>query len=113
MIEGIEITDTNGGEDSNGEAFGLSGNLIYVALGGLVGSILLFLVLNMGMSKSVLVSLIFSVPLTGGVLAYILLLKQGKPQGYDRDYLENLLFGSSWTLNVFNQPETLKLDDTE
>lgn len=84
----LRYTDTNSGDDSGGRAFGLEGNLylpVVLAVIGAVGLLaLLALVLHL---PYLMAGLVAGLPLTG-VLTWVVLLRQGKPPGYDRDWVQ-------------------------
>lgn len=105
------ITDTNSSEDSDGKAFGLSGNnYLYPAI-SLMVSLILFGMMFYGIEFELTTTILLSLPPFVLTTAYMWFLKEGKPTGYALDFFENLLFGSSWTLNPHNQPKNPLLDD--
>jgi hypothetical protein len=91
------LTDTNAADDSAGHAFGLEGDLYLpvvlsiVAAVGLFAFLGLLLHVNYGLAGG-----IAAVPLAV-TLGWVLLLKQGRPAGYDRDKIEDLLHGGHFT----------------
>jgi hypothetical protein len=93
MKSELRLTDTNAASDSKGRTWGLEGNLFWYLVGGIGAGITLFFVLIVGFKAGLLTS--FGVALIPVLLclAYIFGLRQGKPPGYDRDCLENLLNG--------------------
>lgn len=93
----ISYTETNAADDSAGMAFGLEGNLYLPILFGAGVAAGLFAVLTYGFhTHLVSAAVIAALPLLL-VLAWALLLKNGKPTGYDRDLLEHLLGGGDFT----------------
>lgn len=101
----LRFTDANAGDDSAGRVFGLDGNLyLPVVLGGILG-ILLFAGLSFAGTSYLLAGLAAAFPL-GGVLAWVLALRQGKPTGYDRDKLDQVLGGANFTREGFPKTDT-------
>ncbi|MCB1103397.1 MAG: hypothetical protein H7A44_08545 [Opitutaceae bacterium] len=86
----LRQTETNAADDSTGRVFGLDGNLYLPVLLSLLGSLAGFAFLNLvcGLHYS-LAGIMATLPLLIA-LAWILGLRQGKPAGYDRDFLEYL-----------------------
>jgi hypothetical protein len=106
MSAQLRLTDTNASSDSSGRTWGLEGNLFWVLLGGVgVGvTVLLLLVVffRVGLGCSVCVS---CVPVALA-LSYIYGLRQGKPPGYDRDWLEYHLKGPGFSPNYLHTQGT-------
>ena len=99
----LRYTDTNSGDDSAGRAFGLDGDLylplvvafmVAMGLAGLFG----FLV----RTGWVFAGVAGATPLLT-VAAWIVLLKHGKPAGYDRDKLADLFGGGDFTRSPAEQ----------
>lgn len=100
----LRYTDTNSADDARGRAFGLEGNL-YLPLAlatvlGIGGWALLRFVAGFGWFGAAVLP---AVPV-GGVLAWALLLRHGKPAGYDRDWMELWIEGAGFSLGG-KQPE--------
>ena len=105
----LRLSDTNAADDSAGSAFGLDGNLFMPVVASAALSIGVILVLfgffhlywwlrfPLGAVPFVL------------TLAYVLLLKQGKPPGYDRDLFELWITGSGFSFNSHDQLPSRKL----
>ena len=93
----LRHTETNAADDSAGRAFGLDGNLYLPVLVAVVGALALFAVLGLLLRINLIVAgIMVTVPLAV-VLGWVLLLKQGKPAGHDRDFVEYLLGGGNFT----------------
>lgn len=93
----LRHTDTNAADDSAGRAFGLEGNLYLPVVLTFFGALGLFALLTVLFHASALASgLLVALPL-GAVLAWVLCLRQGKPAGHDRDWLEDRLGGANFT----------------
>ena len=93
----LRQTETNAADDSSGRAFGLDGNLYLPVLLAVLGALGLFAVLNLGLRLGfVTAGIATGLPLAV-VLGWALLLKQGKPAGYDRDLIEHWLGGGHFT----------------
>lgn len=89
--------ETNAADDSAGRAFGLEGNLYLPVLLSVLGALALFAVLGLVARLPLLIAgLAAAVPLTA-VLGWVLLLKHGRPAGYDRDLIEYWLNGGHFT----------------
>ena len=100
MSTTLRLTDTNAASDSSGRTWGLDGNLVWWLIGGIGGSIAVFFGLLVGLEVSLLASLLVAVVPLLLVLGYILGLRQGKPPGFDRDFLESLFFGPGFSPEV-------------
>lgn len=89
--------ETNSADDSSGRAFGLEGNLYLPVLLAMMSGLVLFAILGvlLGINYGVAAA-ITSLPVAA-VIAWVLLLKQGKPKGYDRDLIEQWLGGADFT----------------
>jgi hypothetical protein len=89
----LRLTDTNAADDASGRVFGLNGNLylplVISAIGGLGGFAVLGYVFGL---NAILAGSVSLVPF-GLVLAWIIGLKRGRPDGYDRDKIEELILG--------------------
>ena len=93
----LRHTETNAADDSAGRAFGLDGNLYLPVLLAVIGALALFAVLGLVLQVGfILAGVVVAVPLAA-VLGWVVLLKQGKPAGYDRDLVEHLLGGGNFT----------------
>lgn len=89
----LRFTETNSADDQAGQAFGLDGNLyLPVVLTG-VGGIGLFGILGLVIHFPYAVAGAVAVAPCALTLLWVLLLRRGKPAGYDRDKLEDLTGG--------------------
>ncbi|OGV39506.1 MAG: hypothetical protein A2X48_12785 [Lentisphaerae bacterium GWF2_49_21] len=89
----LVVTNTNSANDSEGMAFGLSGNLFVYLLGSMILSILLctlLMVTGIGIHYTLCAGLL-PVILT---LAYLKIFKHNKPPHYQEDLFECWLNGS-------------------
>jgi len=93
----LRHTETNAADDSSGRAFGLDGNLYLPVLLSVLGALALFGVLGVLLHVNYVVAGTSAAIPLGIVLGWALLLKQGKPAGYDRDLIEHLLGGGNFT----------------
>ena len=91
MKTDLRLTDTNAASDSQGRTWGLEGNLFWYLVGGLGAGITMFFVLIVILKAGLLVSFGGAAVPVLLALAYIYGLRQGKPPGYDRDFLERIL----------------------
>ena len=92
----LRFTDTNAADDSAGRVFGLDGNLYLPVVFGLVAGAVSFAGLGFAGTGYPLAGAVAAIPI-GGSLVWVLGFRQGKPSGYDRDKLDELLGGSNFT----------------
>lgn len=103
----LRHTETNAADDSAGRAFGLDGNLYLPVLLAVIGALALLAILTLLLHLNTLMAgITVAVPLSV-VLSWVLLLKQGKPAGYDRDLFECWLSGGNFTRNPDSQGRLL------
>ena len=99
----LRYTDTNAADDSAGRAFGLEGDLYLPLVIALAGAIGLTGLLGLGLRTSwIFAGVAGTLPLAA-VAAWVLLLKHGKPPGYDRDRLDELMRGRDLTRSPRDQ----------
>lgn len=92
----LRLTDTNAASDSAGKTWGLEGNLFWWVVGGLGVGIAVFFVMVVAFKAGLFLSFgVAALPVLV-CLSYILLLRQGKPPGYDRDVLERFACGAGF-----------------
>lgn len=92
----LRFTETNSGDDSSGRAFGLDGNLYLGVVLAVILAVAIFAgltFLGVGIFRSAIAA---SVPVAT-TAGWILLLKHGRPPGYDRDKVDDLLGGADFT----------------
>ena len=89
-MEQLERTPTNAATDSQGHAFGLSGNLFIIPIVGLVASLSIAMVCFSLFGLGMLFSIFAATPFLALPLLYVIILRHNKPKGYDRDWFENL-----------------------
>lgn len=96
----LRLTDTNAASDSAGKTWGLEGNLFWWIVGGLGTGIAVFFVMVVAFKAGLFLSFgVAALPVLV-CLSYILLLRQGKPPGYDRDVIERFASGSGFGPDV-------------
>lgn len=100
----LRVTDTNSASDARGRAFGLEGNDALYIVGAVVGALGLYLVLYALLRLSMGVALFFALPILLGPLAWVLLLRHHKPDGYAEDLFDDLVNGEGWSLAPRAQP---------
>ena len=83
----LRLTDTNAASDSKGRTWGLEGGLFWWLIGGIGAGIIVFFVLLVVLNVSLAMSFVAALVPVLICLAYIFALRQGKPPGYDRDFL--------------------------
>ncbi|MBK8001689.1 MAG: hypothetical protein IPK15_24035 [Verrucomicrobia bacterium] len=89
----LRLTDTNAASDSAGKTWGLEGNLFWWVVSGLGVGIAVFFVMVVAFKAGLFLSFgVAALPVLV-CLSYILLLRQGKPPGYDRDVIERFASG--------------------
>jgi hypothetical protein len=93
----LRQTETNAADDSSGRAFGLDGNLYLPVLFATVGAFGLFAVLTLLLKLGVVGSGVAAGLPLAGVIGWALCLKQGKPAGYDVDFLQQCLGGGDFS----------------
>jgi len=93
----LRFTDTNAASDSKGRTWGLEGGLFWWLIGGIGAGIIVFFVLLVMLNSSLLVSFLVALVPVSVCLAYIFILRQGKPPGYDRDCFEYLTTGRGFS----------------
>jgi hypothetical protein len=104
----LRHTETNAADDSSGRAFGLDGNLYLPVILSVLGALALFAILSLLLHVNYAVAgVVVAIPLAV-VLGWVLLLKQGKPAGYDRDLIEHLLGGGNFTRAAGEQRRLLE-----
>lgn len=93
----LRFTDTNSSDDSAGRVFGLQGDLyLWPVIAAAVG-VGLFAGLTLALHAGGMISgLVSAVPL-GATVGWIVLLKHGRPAGYDRDWLEQVVSGGGFS----------------
>ena len=94
----LRITDTNSVNDSKGRAFGLDGNDFVYVLVSFVAALAAYLIFAFVLRVGMAVALLFSLPVLGGVLAWVLLFRHNKPEGYAEDVFDDLVNGEGWSL---------------
>ena len=100
----LRLTDTNAADDSAGSAFGLDGNLFMPVVASAALSIGVILVLFGFFHLYWWLSFPLGAVPFGATVIYVLLFKQGKPPGYDRDLFEFWITGHGFSFNAGNQP---------
>lgn len=101
----LRFTETNSADDKAGQAFGLDGNLYLPVVVTGVGGIGLFGILGLVIHFPYVVAGAVAVAPSVLTLLWVLLLRRGKPAGYDRDKLEDLVSGGHFGPVVARQRE--------
>lgn len=96
----LRITDTNSANDSKGRAFGLEGNDFVYVLVAVVAALALYLIFGYVLRTGLAVALVFSIPMPAAVVAWVLLLRHNKPEGYAEDVFDDLANGEGWSLTA-------------
>jgi hypothetical protein len=99
----LRFTDTNAASDSAGRTWGLEGNLFWWVVSGIGVGITVFFVMVVGFKSGIFISFIAALVPVLLCFAYIFTLRQGKPPGYDRDFIERLFTSSGFG------PETISV----
>ena len=100
----LRITDTNSANDSKGRAFGLEGNDFVYVLVAFVATLALYLVFSFVLRFGMAVALFLSLPALLTTIAWVLLLRHNKPEGYAEDVFDDLVNGEGWSFTVRAQP---------
>ncbi len=100
----LRITDTNSANDSRGRAFGLEGNDFIYVLIAFVVALALYLILTFVLHAGLAVGLLFSLPVFVCPLAWVVLLRHNRPDGYAEDLFDDLVNGEGWSLANHGQP---------
>ncbi len=100
----LRITDTNSANDSKGRAFGLEGNDFIYVIVAFVVALGLYLLLSVLLGVGKLAALAVALPFLLGPLAWVLLLRHNKPEGYARDWFDQKFNGEGWSFVVQTQP---------
>jgi len=103
----LRITDTNSVNDSKGRALGLEGNDFVYIVGGFVGALACYLLLNVLFGAAVFPSLLLSLPILALPTAWLLLFRHNKPDGYAEDFFDQLITGEGWSFAPRSQPVRL------
>jgi hypothetical protein len=104
MASDLRLTDTNAASDSTGRTWGLEGNLFWWLVGGLLAAIALFCLLVVPLKASLTASLVVAAVPAVLCLAYVFGLRQGKPPGYDRDFLAYRFGGGGFAPDLDRPP---------
>lgn len=102
----LRITDTNSANDSKGRAFGLEGNDFIYVLVSFVVALGLYLLLSVLLGVGRLAALVVALPFLLGPLAWVLLLRHNKPEGYAEDWFDQKFNGEGWSFVVRVQPSS-------
>jgi hypothetical protein len=98
----LRFTDTNAADDSAGRVFGLDGNLyLPVVFADAWPGSCLFAGLGFAGTGYPLAGAVAAIPIIGS-LVWVLGFRQGKPAGYDRDKLDDLLGGAAISRGTAN-----------
>jgi hypothetical protein len=100
----LRITDTNSVNDSKGRAFGLEGNdFIYVLVAFVVG-FGLYLLLTVAFHAGMLAALCLTAPILGLTVAWVVLLRRNRPEGFAEDWFDHLVNREGWSFAPGAQP---------
>jgi hypothetical protein len=102
-MQNLRFTDTNAADDSGGSVWGLDGNLFMPVVASAALSIGVVLILFAMFHVYWLVSFAIGAIPFAGTLTYVLLFKQGKPPGYDRDLFDLWATGRGFSPIASNQ----------
>ena len=99
----LRHTDTNAADDSRGRVFGLDGNLYLPVVIAAVAALALFAIVGQLLGLGwVTAGVVAGTPLVL-VLAWAVFLRNGRPPAYDRDLIEQLLGGSTFSRSAIQQ----------
>lgn len=101
----LRLSDTNSGSDSAGRTWGLDGNLFWILVAGLFCFVMILLLLFSAFQCGFFVSLgIAAIPLLLASI-YVFGFRQGKPPGYDIDFVDGWISGTGFSPNLNHPPE--------
>ncbi len=100
----LRTTDTNSANDSKGRAFGLEGNDFIYVLVAFVFSLGTYIVLTAILHVRIAGALILALPVLLGTIAWVVLLRHGKPAGYAEDWFDHLVNSEGWSFASRTQP---------
>lgn len=100
----LRITDTNSVNDSRGRAFGLQGNDFIYVLVAFVVSLALYIMFGFVFRTGYVVAALLSAPILITAIAWVLLLRHNKPEGYAEDLFDDLINGEGWSLERHSEP---------
>jgi hypothetical protein len=99
----LRHTDTNAADDSRGRVFGLDGNLYLPVVIAAVAALALFAVVGQLLGLGwVTAGVVAGTPLVL-VLVWAVFLRNGRPPAYDRDLIEQLLGGGTFSRRAIQQ----------
>jgi hypothetical protein len=101
----IRFTETNSADDSQGQTWGLDGNLFWFMAGGAFAFVVILLLCFSAMRMSFFTSLLIAAVPLALCSIYVFVFRQGKPAGYDMDCLDFWLSGPGFGPNPQKQPE--------
>jgi len=100
----LRITDTNSANDSKGRAFGLEGNDFMYVLVAFVTSLGLYILFTALFGIGKIAALALVLPFLLGPLAWVLLLRHNKPEGFAKDWFDQKFNGEGWSFAAQSQP---------
>jgi hypothetical protein len=101
----LRFSDTNAASDSPGRTWGLEGNLFWYLVGGMGLGMTAFFVLIVVMKAGLFISAAAALTPPSLALAYLYGFRQGKPPGYDRDWLEYVVKGRGFAPEPRSAPD--------
>jgi len=104
-MEKLIQTETNSSNESKGRVFGLSGNNYLFLIFSFVISLGVLMLLHFGSGIEIFSALIIVSPIFFLPMAFVIFLREGKPNGYAVDFLENLIFGANTKVVLARQPK--------
>lgn len=96
-MNSLRFTETNSSDDSKGKTWGLEGNLFWFVIGGVFAAVMTLLIVFAVLKWSFFFAVglaLFPMILS---LVYVFGFRQGKPPGYDRDFIDNLFHGPAFS----------------
>lgn len=101
----LKYTETNAADDSAGRVFGLEGNLYLPVVGATALGVMIFAGVMFTGGRISVAAGGAAVPVVAA-LVLILGFRQGKPAGYDRDWLDQRLGGGDFTREAVSKSNT-------
>jgi len=107
-MDELRVTDTNSANDSKGRALGLEGNDFLFVVGAVVAGLATYLAMSFLLGAGTLVAVVIATPVLLLPLAWVLLLRRNKPDGYAEDFFDQLFNGEGWSFAPHAQLPVLK-----
>jgi len=93
----MKTIDTQAGDDSEGKMWGLEGSSLFIVIGGVAIGVIVTVAAFSYWSCPPMMALGYgTLPAILGII-YVFTLRERRPKSFDKDLLETLICGRSWT----------------